>query len=664
MIARMNQLTVVGRKGVARELLQSLQSLGVVQVDPLPPEEGLALVRLELEGVERDEADRWQSAVGRVEALQRTLGVEDAPAAPRSDAPAGLSAVEDYVGDLGTQVDQIVAERSDARDEQEVVQTYLPVFRMLAPTLGQLKGSRYLHGSAFIIAQDGLDEVSAKVEEALDGRVLFSTRVYGRDRLVVAVTLARDADGLRQALSQAGVSPLSLPGRYRDLDTAKAVHVMEERSQTLPKRTAALDRELAELARQHAGKLQATHASASNHAGRFARLGDMLAGRYGFALRGWVPEADTTKVVEGLRKQFGSDVAVVTRPADEHHDRGVPVKLENASWVRPFEGLLALFAPPKYGNFDPSWTLAVFFPLLFGVVVGDIGFGLLFLALGLWLRSRGKAGKSLDLGPLGVVIRPRVLPPIGAIVNWCAAWSILWGFVYGEFFGNFLEHWPQDNPVFYPTTHADAHGLIPILLFRVEQFTPLLLITLGFGVVQVLGGWAVRTYYGYKHHDRKHLWEGIGMFSGLTGIVIFAWAFLTGALGTPILVISGILLVVFLVGVVLSGVPLMLVELISNSGHILSYLRIFAVGLSAALVANLATDVGFAIAHGIQVPVIGALLGIAVALVIHLLAIALTIIGHTLQPLRLQYVEFFTKFGFYEENGRPYKPFRLSGGKA
>ena len=78
--------------------------------------------------------------------------------------------------------------------------------------------------------------------------------------------------------------------------------------------------------------------------------------------------------------------------------------------------------------------------------------------------------------------------------------------------------------------------------------------------------------------------------------------------------------------------------------------------------ANLATDLGFAIS-GVA-PVIGPVLGIVIALAVHLIAIVLTLIGHTLQPLRLQYVEFFTKFGFYETPGRPYKPFRLTGGKA
>jgi V/A-type H+/Na+-transporting ATPase subunit I len=108
--------------------------------------------------------------------------------------------------------------------------------------------------------------------------------------------------------------------------------------------------------------------------------------------------------------------------------------------------------------------------------------------------------------------------------------------------------------------------------------------------------------------------------------------------------------------------PLMLVELISNSGNILSYLRLFAVGLAAALVASLATDLGFAVSG--TLPVIGPLLGILVALLVHTLALVLKIIGYTLQPLRLQYVEFFTKFGFYEASGRPYQPFKLLGGKS
>jgi len=108
--------------------------------------------------------------------------------------------------------------------------------------------------------------------------------------------------------------------------------------------------------------------------------------------------------------------------------------------------------------------------------------------------------------------------------------------------------------------------------------------------------------------------------------------------------------------------PLMLIEIVSNGGNILSYLRIFAVGLAAALVAKLATQLGFALADSL--PVIGPVLGILVGVFVHLLALVLKIIGYTLQPLRLQYVEFYTKFGFYEASGRPYQPFKLLGGKS
>lgn len=660
MIARMDRLIVVGRRGNAREVLQSLQSLGVVQIDRPDEGEDAVLARNRLEGADREEADRWSLALSRVEHLRDALGPADGAPAPRTELPGDLDEIESYLEDVGSQVDAVIHERGSARDERETVATYLPTFRLLAPTLAQLEQSRYLAGIPFLAPAEDMAEIEAGLAEALGDRLLLTHRPYGGQRLVVAVTLRDDAGDLRAALAREGLAPLELPGRYQELGTAKAVHLLEERSQQLPKRLGSLDQQLDKLAAQHGARLAALEPVVRNHFDRLQRLEDLATGRYAFALQGWVPSDTVRKVTEGLRKQFGEDVVIEHRSADEHHDLGVPVKLDNPGWMRPFQGLLALFAPPRYGGFDPTWTLALFFPLFFGIVVGDIAYGLLFLALGLWLRGRGARGADLDLGPLGIVIPSRNLPGIGAVVNWCAAWTIVWGVIYGEFWGNFLEHWPHDRPVF----GAHGEGIFDIALFRVEEFTPLLILTLGFGVLQVLFGWGIRAYYGWRHHDGRHMWEGIGMFAGLVGMVVFATAYLLGALGPTVLAVAGALLGVFLLGVLLSRLPLMLVELISNSGHILSYLRLFAVGLSAALIANLGTDTGFALNEAVPVPVLGELLGIVVAVVINLLAVLLTIVGHTLQPLRLQYVEFFTKFGFYEDSGRPYTPFRLFGGKA
>ena len=722
----MDQLTVVGRRAVAQDLVTALQNLGVVQVDPIEPGEALELEKFTLSDEDAASKEDWDALVAKSEALLGTLDAE-ARNVSRTEAPAEPKEMMTQLESIAKESDALLAERSELRDDLDVVGTYLPLMRELAPTLAQFDESHFLYASAFMVPAETAEASLASVTEALDGNIAFQTSPRDKEVAVVAAVLNKDRTDLRAALSKAGLSEIVLPERYAQEGVAKASHLMQERSQQLPKRLDSIEAELKRLGNEHAKMLTAINQVALNNQSRLERLQDMATGRYGFALQGWMPSSETSKVVEGLRRQFGENIIIDTRNADDHHDHNVPVKLDNPEWVKPFEGLLSLFAPPKYGSFDPAWTLAVFFPLFFGIVVGDMGFAIVFAALALWMRRRGEADKPLGLGPLGITINPPALKPISTIIIWCAAWSFVWGLLYGEFFGNFLEHWPENRPIFYAASHfegdeahgaaethaapvAETHteevvdhgeavatdehgeaiattdehgealvasdevahaeteehhpvkGIFPIAIFRVEEFRPLLILSLLFGIVQVLGAWVIRAYYGLKHKDMKHVYEGVGMFSGLLGIIIFATAFLNGSVNGFTIFVVSLLLIVFLICVVLSRVLLMLVELISNAGNILSYLRLFAVGLSAALVANLATDLGFAISGSL--PIIGPLLGILTALLVHTLAIGLTIIGHTLQPLRLNYVEFFKNFGFYDENGRPYAPFRLLGGKA
>ncbi len=665
MIATMDQMLIVGRRSLAKDVLVSLQNLGVLHIDALEPGEDGPLARVKLKGEELEHKELWDYLVAKSEAIlgELKVGAEVVPAG-RSDVSNDPAALHAQLEPLAQQVESLIAERADIRDELDVASTYLPIFRLIAPTLAQLDDSYFLAGVPFLVPEDGVTalEESFNADEHVRGRFLLSSRPYRKERLIVAAVLAKDLEAFRAALTRAGASPITLPDRYADDGVARAAHVMEERSQVLPKRLTAIDSELKDIATKHGARLLAISQAAANQQARYHRLTDMAEGRYGFALQGWVPSDQRDDVVASLQKHYGDDIVVESRVANEHHDKDVPVKLDNAAWVRPFEGLLALFAPPKYGSFDPSWTLAIFFPLYFGIVVGDIGFGLLFGTLAWWLRGRGRAGKSVGLGPLGITLTPRVLAPVSTVIYWCAAWSIVWGFVYGEFFGNLLERFPAARPIFYTTLHHEAgHGLINIWLFRVEQFTPLLLLCIGFGVLQVLGGWLIRVIFGIRHGDMKHVYEGIGMFSGILAAVVFATAYLTSNLNPVVLGIVVVGLVVFLVCAALAKMPLMIIELVSNSGHILSYLRLFAVGLAAAIVAGLATSLGYAI--GGTLPVLGPILGILVAFAVQMTALVLTIIGHALQPLRLQYVEFFTKFGYYDENGRAYRPFKLLGGK-
>ena len=673
MITPMDQLLLVGRKGVAQDVLVALQGLGVVHIDAVEVDaleaEGAAGVLERFRPAERDARSRvtWDRVAGRSATLLETLGVgDDVPVAGKGELPTDPETVAERVEVVASLVEQLVAERAEVVEELETVQAFVPTFRDLVPTLAQLEDGRYLYGAATLVASSAAAGVRADLAASLEGRVAFEERTTGaKQTLLIAAVLRSEAAALRAALARLGLAELQLPERYRALGMAKAVHTMEERLQVLPKRQSAIAEELRKLALQHGPRLKAYRQTAINHRDRLAKLDDLAQGRFAFALKGWVPQVDRQRAVEALRKGFGDDLIVQHRAADEHHDVGVPVRLENAAWARPFQMLLSLFAPPKYGNFDPTWTLALFFPLFFGVIVGDIAFGLIFALVAFLLRRRGAQGKALSLGPLNMVIKAEALKPISSMVYWAAGWTVVWGYIYGEFFGTFLEHWPRGRPIFYTTFgdhHPPGYGLIEITLFRVEDFTPVILLALAFGTVQILGGWVIRVIYGIKHNDMKHVYEGIGMFAGVASLVIFTAAFLTDNVNPVLNGVVGIGFVVFLVCMVLARMPLMLIEIVSNGGNILSYLRIFAVGLAAALVAKLATQLGFALADSL--PVIGPVLGILVGVFVHLLALVLKIIGYTLQPLRLQYVEFYTKFGFYEASGRPYQPFKLLGGKS
>jgi V/A-type H+-transporting ATPase subunit I len=172
----------------------------------------------------------------------------------------------------------------------------------------------------------------------------------------------------------------------------------------------------------------------------------------------------------------------------------------------------------------------------------------------------------------------------------------------------------------------------------------------------VLYAFLIKAYYAWKHHSRLHLWEGIGYFAGLFGLVAFAYSFQTGkdaALTTPILIVG---LIIFVLGVGLARNPLMIAELPGKGGQILSYIRIYAVGVAGAVLFDLANQVGFGLSE--RLGFLGILIGLILGVLLVLFIIAVTLLGHVLQPIRLLWIEFATNFGFFEESGRPYRPFK------
>jgi V/A-type H+-transporting ATPase subunit I len=334
-----------------------------------------------------------------------------------------------------------------------------------------------------------------------------------------------------------------------------------------------------------------------------------------FSLKGWIPESDLARTQATLKEDFGDAVVLRSRPPDPAKDGAVPTALQNHSLFKPFELFLKLLRVPHYSAYDPSFLIGVFFPFFAGCMVGDIGYGVLVLWLGWYLKQK----------------RSEVMHDVGVILLFLAFWSIAWGGVFGELFGDVGHRLLHMEPLWVDR----AHTVGPVMVFSVA---------LGGG--HVFLGLLIGMIEGIRNRHR-HLWmERLGSLLVILAMVS-ALVALRSKLPAALFSIPVMLLVFGVIFLLWGGGIGGIVESLGTIGNIISYIRIAAIGLSSAILAMVASmfvDV-------IEIPV----LGFFMAFAIHLLNFVLAIGGSSLHAARLHYVEFMGKF--YESGTLEYKPF-------
>jgi V/A-type H+-transporting ATPase subunit I len=648
----MEKLLVAGPKRLAREVLAELQRVGVVHLETLRPEE---LPEYRLTPEEERLSRRWEGVAASAEHILDLLGHQVQPRAPFEGS---LEEAELLLQPWLQQAEALAQERISLEEELQAIELYAEPFRRFADLAGRLGEGPWLRALPLLIAPQELPAIEQALQEHLADRFLLEALPWNDRLALVIAVLKEDLERARSAISRLGLGELKLPGAYSALSPRAAFARMEERSRLAPEELQGIRKEIERLRAEAQAPLESLWTRARDEAARYRALGELAAGRYGFALMGWVPLKAKPKVEAALGRLKGQ-ILYTFEPVEHEPSDKVPVTLENPPWARPFQLLHSFLNTPPYGGYDPTVMIATFFPFFFGMVVGDIGVALLFLLFARWLGGYVRRKETLVVDFLGARIGPSVLADIVRVLNWMWIWSLIWGLIYGEFFGTFLVR----LHVFY--VPGQGHGLIPVLIDRynfAETSNLLILVCLAFGAYQVLYAFILKAYLALRHGQRAHFWEGLGYFSGLVGLIAFAYTFLSGK-GAPltyIILSAGLLF--FLLAVVFTRAPLMIVELPTRGGHILSYIRIYAVGIAGAVLNKLCDDVGFGLAHRLGVP--GALIGLVLGLLMLTVVLALTTLGHILQPIRLLWIEFATNLGFYDENGRPYRPFQSVRGDA
>lgn len=616
MIVRMRKLLLVGKKTRLPELLEFLQGKGSFQVDRVQEQEFPAFGE---NTTISKELTLLENQLNRIQALLTILG--RIPLVPGDPLPMALDELEREILDHRTQL-------MDRTEELHFLKAYGAAIDFLLPLLSALEGSPHLQAIGFVSsAADHKNRLKLQedLDQATQKRVQFHFHTIEENLTVNAIAfLKRDEVKIRSLLAQYGFSELKLPAALEGLSTREAILRMQERLQQIPSEIDELRNRLESLRKEQGWHLLQRKNELLDQMERMKATSLVSASRYACFLVGWVPQKNVDQLVQKLKERFDQDVVIHRLKLDSHEEMHAPIKLENAPLFRPFEMFLSIFRPPRYDRIDPTPILAIFFPLFFGLIIGDIGYGVLLLIpfLILFIRSKKPTWHSIAI--------------IGLL---CSGWSIVFGVFFGELFGNLGE---------------EVLHLNPLLLNRMNQggITIFLLVALGLGLLQVFMGFVIQVVLSFREREYKEGFEAIFLVGWITGLLLAllsAIGLLAGPMKSITLYAGLVLLLVGWGGIIAIKGPIMgAIEPLSTMGNILSYARLAGIGISAAYLAFAANTIG-----GLFPSIV---LAFAVGLICHLLFFLLGIISPVIQSARLHFVEFFGKFHYHELIGRPFKP--------
>ena len=348
-------------------------------------------------------------------------------------------------------------------------------------------------------------------------------------------------------------------------------------------------------------------------------------------LEGWASAPEIPELERALAK---FDCAYeLTEPAEEEYPQ-VPVQLRNGRLIRSLNMVTEMYALPAYGSIDPNPLIAPFFILFYGMMMADMGYGLIMMILSAVIMKKSK--------PNGATMK-YMIPLMGL----CGISTFIWGAVTGGFFGDFI-------PQLISLINPESTFALPALFSPVDDALSVMVGSLVLGVVQIFTGMAVSMYKQIKRGEvmaalcNEGAWYLVFILAGaaaLTGkvmpcvIAILAVLLLTQGYGK-----KGILGKLVGIGGSLYN------NLTGYFSDILSYSRLMALMLAGAVIAQVFNTLGAMTGF---VP-----LFILISLIGNALNFALNILGCYVHDMRLQCLEFFGRF--YEDGGKPFRPLNIN----
>jgi len=369
-----------------------------------------------------------------------------------------------------------------------------------------------------------------------------------------------------------------------------------------------------------------------------------------FILRGYVPSSSANELKKELSEKYDAEVEI-TNPAENEE---IPILLKNNAFVKPVEGVLETYSMPTRREVDPTFVMAIFYYIFFGMMFSDAGYGLVMTGACAFALAKFK---NMEDG----------LKKSVKMFMYCGISTMFWGLMYGSFFG--------DAVTVIGKTFFNSDIAFPALwLNPVEGSNSMtvLLFCFLFGLIHLFVGLGMKAYMCIKARHYLdiiydvvswYLLVGGGIIALLSTDILYS---MTGfVLPSVFLTIGGIMAlvgaVIILVFAGRGSSPVKralkgvygIYGITSYLSDILSYSRLLALGLATGVIAQVFNQIGAMFGGGI-----GVIPFIIVFIIGHTLNIGINALGAYVHTNRLQFVEFFGKF--YEGGGNKFAPFKIN----
>lgn len=463
-------------------------------------------------------------------------------------------------------------------------------------------------------------------EIELAGGAIEVTNEDKNARYVTVVYHKNDEDAVLRSLAKLGFNKASFTnGEGLAVTELKA---LDAREQELNAADAKLLGELREYAKKYdeleiLSDALGTELNAAEAKLRLSRTENCV------FLMAWVPEDKVERVSGELDKY---DCAYSLTDPEEGDEP--PVLLKNNEFAKSFEWVLGMYSYPKYGTYDPTFIMGIFYCIIFGMMFADVGYGLLMMLICFLGAKLLKLKESMK----------RFLLMFG----WCGVGSTLMGVLFGGYFG--------DLPIEIMTNlmGVEAPETLAVLVDPMLDPMSFLIYALIMGGIHLITGMALKMYITWTNgHKLDALLDTLPIWLLFAGLGLLV---LRPSVGKWV-AIAGVAAMILTQGrknknlfMKLGGGLYSLYGLINFASDLVSYSRIMALGLASAVVAQVVNILGTMLGGS----AVGTFFMIVIFIIGHALNMAINILGSFVHTSRLQYIEFFGKF--FEEGGTAFRP--------